>query len=187
MNIIAINGSPNGSLGNSALFIKSHLKITKEDSLEVFHLAKKSDFSKALKKITSADAVVFVTGTYWDSWGSPMQAFFEALTPLEGHPSLMGKPCACIILMHSVGGKSVLSRMQGILNTMGFVIPPMSGLVYSLVNQLAKNTKSLHAPDFWSPDDWAFILNNLRVCVNNQFEWHTWPFDNKDPKRIWLK
>ena len=187
MKILVLNGSPQGEKGNCQAFIKKYLKGNSSDKVSTITLAKPKARTQALKEILKADAVVFISGTYWDSWGSPMQAFFEDLTALEGHPELIGKPCACIVLMHSVGGKSILSRMQGVLNTMGFLIPPMSGLVYSLVNQLAAKTKSNHAPDFWSPEDWFAILENLRVAQNQKAQWKAWPFDNKDPRRIWLK
>lgn len=186
MKILVLNGSPQGTKGNCQKFIKKHLKVDATDKIEVITLANKGASEKALKTILKTEAVVFISGTYWDSWGSPLQAFFEKLTALEGHPHLMGLPCSCIVLMHSVGGKSVLSRMQGILNTMGFLIPPMSGMVYSLVNKLASAKKSTHAPDFWAPEDWQFIYENLKIANSQKSKWKAWPFDNKDPRRVWI-
>jgi hypothetical protein len=65
----------------------------------------------------------------------------------------ISKPCAVFILMQSVGGKSVLSRLQGVLSMMGLLIPPMSGMAYSLVSDLAMKVPSTQNEDFWSFKD----------------------------------
>ncbi|QDK39275.1 flavodoxin family protein [Bdellovibrio sp. NC01] len=186
--ILVLNGSPNGNSGNCATLIKHLEKMTKgQASLDVIHLAKSAYGLSLKKKIEKAQAVIFVTGTYWDSWGSPMQKLLEQMTELEATPALVGKPCAVFVLMHSVGGKSVLSRLQGVLSTMGFLIPPMSGMVYSLVNDIALKGKSTHAQDFWQMDDAHLILANLYHACDLKVEWTTWPVDKADPRRRWLK
>lgn len=187
-NLLVLNGSPSGDQGNCATLIKSlHKLVGKQASLEVVHLAKSSYGPGLKKKIEKASGVIFVSGTYWDSWGSPMQKLLEQMTELEASPAIMGKPCAVFILMHSVGGKSVLSRLQGVLSTMGFLIPPMSGMVYSLVSDIALKSKSTHAKDFWQKEDAELILENLLKACDLNVVWTTWPVDKKDPRRKWLK
>ena len=90
---------------------------------------------KLYAQLEKSQGFVFVTGTYWDSWGSPLQKFLENVTDLEGSPAFLGKPAIVMVLNHSVGGKGVLSRLQGVLSTLGCLIPPMSGIVYSWVTE----------------------------------------------------
>jgi NAD(P)H-dependent FMN reductase len=185
--VLVLNGSPSGDNGNCAAFIKKISKLDRTLSIDVVHLARTSPNASLKNKIAASDGVIFVTGTYWDSWGSPMQKLLEGITDMEGTPALMGKPCAVMVLMHSVGGKSVLSRLQGVLSTMGFLIPPMSGMVYSLVSDIALKSKSTHAKDFWQIEDAELILENLKVAMAMKVQWTTWPVDKKDPRRKWFK
>lgn len=184
--IVILNGSPSGSKGNCAQWIKKLTKTLKPRvSLEIVHLAERS--GGVNEKIAASDGVLFVTGTYWDSWGSPLQKLLEDMTELEGTNAVMGKPAAVFVLMHSVGGKGVLSRLQGVLSTMGFIIPPMGGMVYSLVSDIALKSKSSHAKDFWHEEDRELVLENfLKACELN-VTWTSWPVDKKDPSRKWLR
>ncbi|QDK46997.1 hypothetical protein DOM22_18445 [Bdellovibrio sp. ZAP7] len=185
--VLVLNGSPSGEKGNCAAFIKKVSKLKKDFNFEVVHLARTSPNAGLKKKISACDGVIFVTGTYWDSWGSPMQRLLEEMTDMEATPAVMGKPCAVMVLMHSVGGKSVLSRLQGVLSTMGFLIPPMSGMVYSLVSDIALKNKNTHAKDFWQIEDAELILANLKAAMEMKVSWTTWPVDKKDPRRKWFK
>ncbi len=102
--ILILNGSPSGNKGNCAGWIRGLLILLKKKaSVEVVHLAKTSYGMALRKKIQKADGIVFVTGTYWDSWGSPLQKLLEDMTDLEASSELMGKPAAVFVLMHSVG------------------------------------------------------------------------------------
>ena len=40
--------------------------------------------------LAEADGFVFATGTYWDSWGSPLQKFLEETTAFEGTSVWLG-------------------------------------------------------------------------------------------------
>ena len=192
-NILICNGSLGGDEGNTQKVIaEAQKRILDKDALvEVVHLKalleKTLTMHELIKKMSHADGFIFTSGTYWDSWGSPMQYFLEAATEFEASDIYMGKPAAVMITMHSVGGKGVLSRLQGVLNTLGFTIPPMSGLVYSLATQLAMESESSFSEDFWSMDDVDTITHNLLVSLNNNKNYRSWPVDHKDPKRIWIK
>lgn len=185
--ILILNGSPTGEKGNCAQWVKTLQKyLKKRAQVEVVHLAK-TKYSQSLKnKISKSSGVIFVTGTYWDSWGSPLQKLLEDMTELEATQVIMGKPAAVFVLMHSVGGKSVLSRLQGVLSTMGFLIPPMSGMVYSLVSELALKVKTTHAKDFWQIEDIELVTDNLLKACDLKVTWTTWPVDKSDPTRKWL-
>jgi len=186
--ILILNGSPSGDKGNCALWMKTIAVLLKtRATVDTVHLAKNPYSPSLRKKIEAASGIIFVTGTYWDSWGSPLQKLLEDMTDLEASDALMGKPCAVFVLMHSVGGKAVLSRLQGVLSTMGFLIPPMSGMVYSLVSDIALKGKNSHAADFWQKDDAELILDNFLKATELNVRWTSWPVDKKDPRRKWLR
>lgn len=187
--ILIINGSPKGNKGNSSRLIKVIQKSSsKSVATKVIHLNEVKKTSSLYKDIEQASGFIFVTGTYWDSWGSPLQKFLEDATDLEGTDSFVGKPAAVFVLNHSVGGKAVLSRLQGVLSTFGCLIPPMSGMVYSLVtslalkNSLAKKFKD----DFWSLDDVSMILENFELALDIKTKWKAWPVDRKNFRKNWL-
>lgn len=185
--ILIFNGSPQGKKGNCAVAINSLKKKYKNYSFDTVVLSEKNSLKKQLAMMEKADAFLFTTGTYWDSWGHPLQAWLEKMTPYEGTKYFLNKPVAVLVLMHSVGGKGVLSRLQGVLNTLGCVIPPMSGVVYSLVSELALKTKSSHSKDFWSLDDLEMVLANLEAFSSLNLSAQTWPVDRKEATRKWLK
>ncbi|AZZ38336.1 hypothetical protein CIK05_08960 [Bdellovibrio sp. qaytius] len=186
--ILILNGSPNGSKGNCNKLIQIiQQTFSKSVAIKVVHLAESKKQNSLVKNIKDADGFVFVTGTYWDSWGSPLQKFLEDATDLEGTKAFIGKPCAVFVLNHSVGGKAVLSRLQGVLSTFGCLIPPMSGMVYSLVTQLAlKNSKSVHKDDLWTLDDIEMIVQNLMLSLEITIAWKIWPVDRKNFRKNWI-
>lgn len=195
--ILIFNGSPEGDKGNCAHLIKKNIVagLSKSAKTEVVHLAKLKNFKsnkKLNQSIQEASGFIFVTGTYWDSWGSPLQKYLEEMTHLEGTEAYLGKPAAVVILNHSVGGKSVLSRLQGVLVTLGCLIPPMSGMVYGLNTDLvlkksSGSFKSSHQDDFWSLDDLHLILENLVRSLKIEISWALWPVDRKNFKKVWIK
>lgn len=188
--ILLINGSLNGTKGQSHTIAKSICSF-KAGTNEYRHLTLKDqcDISKWKEDLAWAEGFVFLTGTYWDSWGSPLQDFFEKTTDWEVSSLWLGKPAGVIVTMHSVGGKSVLSRMQGVLNTLGLIIPPLCGLVYSLNTHLISENND-HAADFWHLDEVPLILENIQhqIEINQTHKptWSTWKVDRKDVSRPWL-
>ncbi len=196
MRILIIDGSLGGSTGNTARVLASLQKRLSSSDICVFHLVERTPSQDDL---AGADAFVFTTGVYWDSWGSPLQTFLEMSTPLEGAPCWFGKPAAVVVTMHSVGGKEVLSRLQGVLNTFGLFIPPMSGMTYSLANQMALQVglqvgKGAENTDFekdlWCLDDLSVVARNLELAAQNRrdlkTQWRAWPVNRSDARRIWV-
>lgn len=186
--ILVINGSLGGRSGNTSGF----LEFLREDlrhraRVREVVLAEKRPRTNLKRVVASSDGFIFATGTYWDSWGSPMQAFLEESTEWEGSSVWLGKPAAVVVTMHSVGGKEVLSRLQGVLSTLGCLIPPMSGMCYSLSNHLAlESPASGFNDDLWQPADLSVISLNLLAAVARSSQWVSWPTDKKDPRRRWL-
>src|SRR5690606_36018432 len=122
--ILLINGSPNGVNGQSHQIANSIIDhLSKDIDFELLTLCDNTDEKSWKTKFAWAQGIIFLSGTYWDSWGSPLQVFLEKTTTWETGDLLLGKPAGVIITMHSVGGKSILSRLQGVLNTQGLIIP----------------------------------------------------------------
>jgi multimeric flavodoxin WrbA len=186
MRITLVDGSLGGAGGNTAAVLAPLIEALRAQAdVEAIHLAtdpRPLDAVEAL--LRASDGFVFATGTYWDSWGSPLQAFLERATGLEAGPAWLGKPAAVVVTMHSVGGKGVLSRLQGVLSTLGLLLPPMTGFAYSLAGHLALD----HAPhaDFWHRDDLAVVAHNLLEAVRGGRDWRAWPVDAGDPRRRWI-
>lgn len=173
--------------------MKRHSVWQKTGAIKTIHLSEQTWSTGSQKKIyadlNQADGFIFVTGTYWDSWGSPLQTFLENVTELEGSATFMGKPAIVLVLNHSVGGKGVLSRLQGVLSTIGCLIPPMSGLVYSWVSeQVVKNNNTKNAQkDLWSLEDLDIILENFKKVLEIEIDWMCWPVDKNDFRKVWLR
>lgn len=188
--ILIINGSLGGANGNTTVLIKAAKDnlIKLGAKVDVLHVEDNQDNLEA--KLSWADGFIFTSGTYWDSWGSPMQKFLEDTTQYETSDIFLFKPAAVMITMHSVGGKGVLSRLQGVLNTRGLLIPPMSGMVYSLATHLILNSDKREEnnfnEDFWSLEDVEIVVHNLMTAVNKKDNFKAWPVDKKDPTRRWM-
>ncbi len=187
MRILILNGSIHGPSGNSGLIVRRLRKVHTDIKWDLVNL-KRTCYGKALlEKLKKADALLILTGTYWDSWGSPLQKFLEDATALEADASIVGKPAGACVLMHSVGGKEVLSRLQGVLSTMGFLIPPMSGMAYSLSGQLSARRQNKHSQDFWRLEDLDIVVENLKIACEKKFNWHTWVVDKKNFRQNWVR
>jgi chromate reductase len=117
-----------------------------------------------------------------------MQRFLEDSTHLESSNIWLGKPAAVVVTMHSVGGKGIISRLQGVLSTMGLAIPPMTGFAYSMACHLAMsgNAADPELADFWQFDDLTVIAHNLMEAAAGGREWKTWIVDERSPSRRWM-
>jgi len=150
----------------------------------------------ALNELHQSDLLVIGTGTYWDSWGSPLQRFLEEATESEGSDAWLGKPTGVLVSAHSVGAKGVLSRLQGVLNTYGCLIPPMSGWIYTAAHELALQAPQLSETldqvrdDLWSPKDLHVVAHNLLAAsprspseLRGQFK--AWDVDRQGFHQVW--
>jgi chromate reductase len=186
--ILLLNGGLGGAAGNTAAVLRPLLTaLAPRAEVECVHLATDARGLDALEPLLeAARGFVFSTGTYWDSWGSPLQAFLERATRLEGSDAWLGKPAAVVVTMHSVGGKEVLSRLQGVLCTLGLELPPMTGFAHSLAAQLALQVPhGDHARDLWSLEDLEVVAHNLLEAATGTRRYHAWTVDRGDPMRRW--
>lgn len=189
--ITLVNGSLGGASGNTAALMEPMLhRLRREARVEELHLATDTrSIGELAPLLERSDGFLFATGTYWDSWGSPLQRFLEASTPLEAGPVWLGKPAAVVVTMHSVGGKGVLSRLQGVLSTLGLLIPPMSGMVMSLATELATSHPAAmeESADLWTREDLDVVAQNLLEAVGGGRAFTPWPVSRADPRRVWVR
>ena len=185
--ILLINASLNGKDGNSAVLLaEAQALLSPHADVQLATLATHSDFNLLEPSLLAADGFVLATGTHWDSWSSILQKFLEDATPAEGTALWLGKPAAILITEHSTGGKAVLSRLQGVLVTLGCSIPPMSGLVLSRAAVTAAQHDPNASADFWCRDDLAIVCHNLLAAGSGRNDWRTWPVDRNDFNARWL-
>lgn len=195
--IAIINGSLGGRTGNTHNLIKKIRKtINKIDpdiKVKIIHLHPGFNWPHVRKIIRTSDGFVFCSGTYWQSWGSPMQQLFEKMTEIEGKKHLLGKPAGVVVTMHSVGGQEVASRIQGVLCSLGCVLPPFCAFAYSYADHVAHRSR-YHGKklmdDVWHIEDTYALVSNIIEYVKGTYKWKVWDFldtDAFDPTSIWLK
>lgn len=175
--LLIINGSIAGGTKNCGLVIPIMAKLT-DMEITAVHLADNPSSVELNDQILKADALLLLTGTYWDSCGSPMQKFLEDFSHLDGNPDIIGKPVGVVVLHHEVGGKMVLSRLQGVMCSMGFLIPPMSGIVCARAT-FADNDSYLF-------EDLDVLLSNLEKASENKVSWSYWPVETSGYDGIWV-
>ncbi len=171
-----------GDLKNS---LPAGFEIKEIELLSLSKLTSADYKTKILEIFTDIDALVISTGTYWDSWSSHLQRFLEESTFLEASPLVFSKPASIIVSMHTVGGKEMLSRLQGVLSTQGYLIPPQSSLVLSYLAEKNLNDNDSFADDFWTKKEIPLIMKNLCAFIDIKTTATPWEVDQKDPKRVW--
>ena len=187
--LLLINASLAGDAGNTAVLLaEARARLAPHAEVEAVTLAGPAapDFAALRPQLESADGFIFGTGTHWDSWSSVLQKFLEDATPAEGTALWLGKPAAVIVSEHSTGGKGVLSRLQGVLVTLGCTLPPMSGLVISRAALIAAQHDPEASADFWCRADLAVVCHNLIESSTGTCQWKTWPVEREGFSDRWL-
>lgn len=185
--ILLVNAALNGGQGNTAVLLdRARMELNGRAEIAEVMLASTPSYDRIRPELARAQGLVIGTGTHWDSWSHVLQRFLEEATPDEGSALWLGKPAAVLVTMHSVGGKAVLSRLQGVLNTFGCILPPMTGLVYSHVNQLALQSGTPIESDIWSPDDVEIVCHNLLVALGREQAYRAWPTDRTSYRDRWI-
>lgn len=170
-----LNGSVRGASGNTqALFevAKSRLPAGVEAQSVVL-----SEYGGSVQALADAlgraDALVFGTGVYWGSWGSPLQRFLEVMTSYELTPCFLGKPAGALVSADSVGGADVAHRLLGALNWFGCSIPPLASVVVSRVGLSVRGCAGFE--DVFQPDDIGVLFKNLLAASNPpERAWTSW-------------
>lgn len=198
--LLILNAALAGESGNTAVILQQAVRLlARRAAVEVVVLKPAAGAAFVLTAeiraaLARADGFLIGTGTHWDSWSSGLQQFLEEATPTEGTALWLGKPAAVVVTEHSVGGKGVLSRLQGVLVTLGCAIPPMSGLVLARAALLAAQADAGAARDFWGQTDLAIVCHNLGEAARGRVpgakpprpRWRAWTVDRTDFNARWL-
>jgi multimeric flavodoxin WrbA len=187
-NVLIVNGSLNGSEGNTAeLLALAEERLSSEATVSYLELCRDPAMDRILDAAAEADAFLFGTGTYWDSWGSPLQRFLEMTAHTEAESYWVGKPVGAIVTAHAVGAKGVLSRLFGVLNVYGMLVPPMAGFAYTFVNQVALDHANEHLRnELWTVEDVEVVCHNLMEAVRGGRNWKQWPSNSGRYGEKWL-
>jgi chromate reductase len=179
---LIINGSLRGNAGNSgAITRRAESFIKSQDALPCIVTLSEpmENIGKVKDLLLDHDGFLIVSGTYWNSWGSPLQRFIEVVTPLENTPVFFGKPVSCVVSMDSVGGIEVAARIHCVFSQFGCWTPPCSTLVLSRVGQEAveatKGEEEDPNEDVWRLDDIEIVLRNLIASTRMDGQWEKWP------------
>jgi len=185
--IVVLDGSLHGKSGNTAGVVEELLPhLPGYFDVDWIELKDVADFSTLEERLRDAYGFIAATGTYWQSWGSPMQRFLEFATQWEGKDVFLGKPVCAIVTMHSLGGAEVLGRLQANFNLLGAFIPPMCCFVYSHLTQMAG--KNAEGNDVWNLDCLPTVAHNFQQAVDNLHQYIAWEVDRGESVTdVWLK
>lgn len=156
---------------------------------EVERLDPSKPWSDLRGPMYGAAGYVFATGTYWDSWSSKLQRMLEEMTLADEHYCMFGKPAAVLVTEHSMGGKGIVSRLQGVLSVLGVLIPPMTGFLYSMTTHEALKVmtdESLRTEPLRLTDLPA-VSHNLIEALRGTHKWESYREHDAKPQRIWLR
>lgn len=187
MRILILNAALNGRNGNTAVLLDRAAEFLRPFAeVRVLYLAEDYIYARVREELMAARGIIVGTGTHWDSWSSMLQRFLEDTTPDEGEAAWFAKPAGVLVSMHSVGGKGVVSRLQGVLSTLGCLIPPMSGMAYSYANQTALSAPGALAGDLWSLEDVDTVAWNVLTAALNEKDYRKWPVDRTRAGDKWI-
>ena len=186
--ILIVNGSLGGNKGNTAeLLAIAEEHLSPQAEISHLDLSREPSIDRVLDAASQADAFVFGSGTYWDSWGTPMQRFLEMTAHTEGHDYWVGKPVGIIVTAHAVGAKCVLTRMMGVFNVYGMLIPPFAGMAYTYANMVAYEHANEHLRnELWTPADVEVVCHNLMEALKGTRNWTQWPINSGKYGEKWL-
>lgn len=181
--ILLINGSIRGDIGNSGKVAAYAIDyFNKQGSIIATTLTLTSEMpaiADVYALLEQQDALLVITGNYWNNYGSPLQRFIEVFTAYENTPCFFGKPVACVVSMDSVGGTDIAARIHSVFSGLGCWSPPCSTLVLSRVGQEAiaasKGIDDDANEDVWHLEDMDTVLKNLLASTGIKAEWEHWP------------
>ena len=79
--VLVLDGSLHGKGGNTHGVIQELIsKLPKTIDFDYIELKNIDDALTLESRIRAADGYIVGTGTYWQSWGSPLQRFLEQTT-----------------------------------------------------------------------------------------------------------
>lgn len=188
MSVLIVNAGLGGTRGNSQVVAEHCSQLLR--ALGIPHenvVLKDAALGSAALAIERAERLVFISGTYWGGFASPLQQLLEQLTATEASALWLGKPAAVLVTAHQVGAQSVLFRLQGVLVTLGCLVPPLSGVVISKVGEALRSRAPELCADVWGLEDVATALHNLLAAPFTPKAFRAWPVDREHYAERWLE
>lgn len=136
-------------------------------------------------RIRAAHGILVGTGTYWGSWGSPLQQFLELMTPWETTDVFFGKPASIVVTMDSTGGAEIAARLAATFVCLGCWLPPLGFMALSRVGVALAEHAPESTRDVWTPADASFIAQNLVVAARApRPAYAAWPVERAEPQDV---
>ncbi|MGC4087444.1 MAG: NAD(P)H-dependent oxidoreductase [Polyangiaceae bacterium] len=173
--LMMVNGSLRGSAGNThALLELARGMLSESVSSECVVLADyRGSVEELANRLAESSALLFASGVYWSSWGSPLQRFLEVMTGYELTPCFLGKPAGVLLSADSLAGAEVAHRLQGVLTHLGCWSPPLSSVVLTRVASELRGRAGFE--DVFQTDDIRVALENLCTAAEaSPPTWSTW-------------
>lgn len=172
LRLLSINGAIRGNTGNTSralVVAEDHARAVgvHVDRVDLADFA--GDVADLVDAVRSADILLFGSGVYWSSWGSPLQRFLEVMTPYEATDVFVGKSVGVVLTMDSVGGADVAARLLFALSLFGCTSPPFAAVVLSRIGEASADD------DVWQPADLHTLVDNLVLQANHRPPYKRWP------------
>lgn len=188
MSVLIVNAGLAGSAGNSQVVVSYCERWLRGRSVDVRTLTLRGAALEEVRaSLAAARSLVLVSGTYWGGCSSVLQEVLERLTPTEASELWLGKPAAVLVTAHQVGAQEVLFRLQGVLVSLGCLLPPLSGVAISRVAEQLLRAAPGSSSDVWNLRDVDIALHNLLACHIPEAAWRVWDVDRHDYDARWLE
>ncbi len=178
MRFLLVNGAVRADGNTAALLRRARGALSEHDVDELVLCDFAGTVEDVVARVDAADALVFGSGVYWGSWGSPLQRFLEVMTGHELTSTFVGKPAGALLSMDSVGGFDVAARLLFSLSCLGCLVPPAAAVILSRTgNAAAANPATADEfKDVWQLDDVDTLCANLVVAGGvDRAAWQAWP------------
>jgi NADPH-dependent FMN reductase len=185
---LIVNAGLAGAAGNSQIVAERCAKLLTSWSVPHRLLVLRDEPHDAVHRaLEHAERLIFISGTYWGGCSSLLQRLLEELTSTEASQLWLGKPAAVFVSAHQVGAQSVLWRLQGLLVTLGCLIPPLSGVVITRLGEELRRRAPELCQDVWGLEDVETALANLCATPSLRGHFRAWPVDREHFGERWLE
>lgn len=184
LKIAVVDGSLRPGSGNTARALGRVVRALGEAAVDYIALGSfRGTVPELAERLRAADAFVFGTGTYWNSWGSPLQRFLEVMTPYEATDVFAFKPASVVVTMDATGGAEVAARLSSTLSCLGCAVPPFGWLVLSRVAAALESRAPEETRDVWNATDLDVLGANLLAAATHAAQtprdaFRAWPVES---------
>ncbi|HEX3593876.1 MAG TPA: NAD(P)H-dependent oxidoreductase [Polyangiaceae bacterium] len=182
--LVVLDGSLRPASGNTAQALSLCISAFGSDvSVDRIALAEYGgSVAEMATRLRAADGLLVGSGTYWGSWGSPLQQFLELMTPYEATEVFLGKPASVVVTMDSTGGSEVAARLAATLVCLGCSTPPFGWMSLSRIGVALGEHSREAVRDVWSAADLGVLAGNLVLAARApRVGFRAWSLDRAAP------